>query len=91
MKYGGKIGTPKRDAMEAKLQKEIEDYYKKNKKIAISNHKPQKQYCRVLQNDIQYLADGGGSSPIQTKATIKMIKVFNTQPQRNFSSFRSAS
>lgn len=45
----------------------------------------------VLQNDIQYLADGGGSSPIQTKATIKMIKVFNTQPQRNFSLFRSAS
>lgn len=38
----GKIGTPERDAMETKLQKEIEVYHKKNKKIAISNHKPQK-------------------------------------------------
>lgn len=37
----GKIGTPERDAMEAKLQKEIEAIIK-NKKIAISNHKPQK-------------------------------------------------
>lgn len=37
----GKIGTPERDAMETKLQKEIEVYHK-NKKIAISNHKPQK-------------------------------------------------
>lgn len=37
----GKIGTPERDAMEAKLQKEIEVYHKKQK-IAISNHKPQK-------------------------------------------------
>lgn len=49
------------------------------------------QVLTITQNDIQYLADGGGSSPIQTKATIKMIKIFNTQPQRNFSLFRSAS
>lgn len=29
---------------------------------------------RHLQNDIACLADGGGSAPMQTKATIKMTK-----------------
>lgn len=61
-------------------------------KIVIShiNHKNSIVGCykRVFST---WLMGGGGSSPIQTKATIKMIKVFNTQPQRNFSLFRSAS
>lgn len=41
--------------------------------IVISYPKPRKNSCRVLHNDIACLADGGGSAPMQTKATIKMI------------------
>lgn len=40
--------------------------------IAISNPNKYKDPFRIVQNDIAYLADRGGSCPMQHKATIKM-------------------